>query len=135
MSHIRKQITNFDNLHYLKKVLSHFKIIFSKEFNKKAMKHPSLIITQENGHDIKFSWDNEYQKYILKFDKSYWKQSYSIEGFLDKISQRYASERIFNENQTENFQLIDYRINNNQHALRSEKLVLERYVTQSCFYD
>ncbi|HEY9665226.1 MAG TPA: DUF1257 domain-containing protein, partial [Coleofasciculaceae cyanobacterium] len=47
-----------------------------------------VVIEQQNDYDIGFSWNgNEYE---LVADLQYWQQSWSVDGFLNRVTQRYA---------------------------------------------
>lgn len=60
---------------------------------------------------------------------SFWKQSLSIESFIDTISQQYASEVIIGESKKIGFQPVKYQ----QNSDASNTLVLERWNSASLF--
>ena len=114
MSHLTNMKTRFQNLFYLEKTLNKLKIISKREKqivrNKGLISYnTNLILFQPNGHDIKFSWNN--QSYHLTFDTSFWKQPYSIPNFVAKISQEYAGQVIIGESEKEGFKVVNYKTN------------------------
>jgi len=120
MSHFTHIKTRFQNLFYLEKALNRLKIEY-KKVNSFQTSHPNLIITQSNGYDLEFSWNNG--EYELIADISFWQQTYPIETFMDQIAQQYAGEVIIGESQKIGFQPIKYQHNSDG----SNTLVLERW--------
>ena len=125
MSHFTNVETGFQDLKYLEKALNFLNIKYQKEKNNnssiKEIDNFNLIINQLNGHNIQFAWNG--QEYDLVFDMSYWEQPYSIESFIDMVSQQYACEAITNESQKIGFQPVEYQQNKDG----SNTLVLERW--------
>ena len=80
-----------------------------------------MVISQFNGYNIEFSWNN--QEYELIADLSFWKQSYPIQNFIDRIAQQYAGEVIIGESQKIGFQPVKYQ----QNSDGSNTLILERW--------
>lgn len=120
MSHFTHIKTRFQNLFYLEKALSRLNIDYNKTISSQSSKS-SLIITQSNGYDLEFLWnDNEYE---LVVDISFWQQTYPIETFMDQIAQQYAGEVIIGESKKIGFQPIKYQ----QNFDGSNTLVLERW--------
>lgn len=126
MSHFTNMKTRFQNLFYLERALNKLHIVHEKE-NKmfendmKKDNNTNLRIPQLNGHDIKFCWNQK--EYELVVDMSYWNQPYSVELFIDKITQQYAGEVIIAESKKIGFQPIKYQQNDNG----SNTLILERW--------
>jgi len=120
MSHFTNMKTSFQNLFYLKKALNKLNIKHTRK-EKKNENYSSIIITQSNGSNIEFNW-NGYE-YQLIVDISFWEQPYSIERFIDRIAQQYASEVIIGESEKIGFQPIKYEQNKDG----SNTLVLERW--------
>ena len=116
MSHFTNIETGFQDLRYLEKTLDFLNIKYQKEKN-----NFNLVINQLNGNNIQFNWNG--QEYDLVFDASYWEQPYSIENFIDMISQQYACEAITNESQKIGFQPVEYQQNKDG----SSTLILERW--------
>jgi predicted N-acyltransferase len=124
MSHFTNMKTSFQNLFYLKKALNKLNIKHTRK-EKKNENYSSIIITQSNGSNIEFNW-NGYE-YQLIVDISFWEQPYSIEMFIDRIAQQYASEVIIGESEKIGFQPIKYEQNKDG----SNTLVLERWNEKS----
>jgi Protein of unknown function (DUF1257) len=124
MSHFTHIKTRFQNLFYLEKALTKLNINHEKQrksINDSKSYSTSLVISQSNGYDIEFVWNG--QEYELVADMSFWKQSSSVETFIDTISQQYAGEVIIGESQKIGFQPIKYQ----QNSDGSNTLVLERW--------
>lgn len=120
MSHFTNMKTSFQNLFYLKKALNKLNIQHTRK-EKKNENYSSIIITQSNGSNIEFNWNGS--EYQLIVDISFWEQPYSIEKFIDRIAQQYASEVIIGESEKIGFQPIKYEQNKDG----SNTLVLERW--------
>ena len=125
MSHFTNVEIGFQDLKYLEKTLDFLNIEYQKEINNsssiKEKNNFNLVINQLNGNNIQFNWNG--QEYDLVFDASYWEQPYSIENFIDMISQQYACEAITNESQKIGFQPVEYQQNKDG----SSTLILERW--------
>lgn len=80
-----------------------------------------IVIEQENGYDIGFSRNNE--SYELVADLQYWQQPLSVEGFINRVTQRYAFHTVMKETSRQGFQLTEQR----QSADGSIQLVLQRW--------
>ena len=126
MSHFTHMKTRFQNLFYLEKALNRLNIVYQQE--KKTINNSdsrsyniNLVIPQSNNYNIEFSWNGK--EYELVADMSFWKQSYPVESFIDRISQQYAGEVIIGESQKIGFQPIKY----NQNSDGSNTLILERW--------
>ena len=124
MSHFTHIKTHFQNLFYLEKALNKLNIGYKQEkktLNESKSLNSNLVIPQQNGYDIKFCWSG--QEYELIVDISFWKQSYPIESFIDKIAQQYAGEVVIGESQKIGFQPVEYQ----QNSDGSNTLILERW--------
>lgn len=65
----------------------------------------NIVIQQNNNYDIGFSWNGfEYQ---LVADLQFWQQPWSVELFLDKITQRYAYHSIVESTEKQGFKAIE----------------------------
>jgi Protein of unknown function (DUF1257) len=121
MSHFTYMKTRFQNLFYLEKALNRLNIGNKQELVGSNVSHPNLVIPQLNGYDVKFCWNgNEYE---LVIDISFWEQTYTVESFIDNITQQYAGEVIIGESQKIGFQPVKYQ----QNSDGSNTLVLERW--------
>ena len=124
MSHFTHLKTRFQSLFYLEKALNKLNIAHQKNEIIGADSKSSqlnLRIPQSNGYDIEFSWNG--QEYELIVDMSFWEQPYTIESFIDKMSQQYASEVVIGEGQKTGFQPTKYQ----QNSDGSNTLILERW--------
>ena len=125
MSHFTHMKTRFQNLFYLEKALKKLNIDYTQRIQTEVeLRFVNLIISQLNGSDIKFCWNG--QEYELVIDISFWEQPYTIENFIDKVAQQYASEVIIGESQKIGFQPVRYQ----QNLDGSNTLVLERWSTR-----
>ena len=126
MSHFTHIKTRFQNLFYLEKALSKLNINYEKQkklIDGSKSYQTNVVIPQSNGYDVEFSWNE--QEYELIADLAFWKQSSSVDTFIDKISQEYAGQVIISESQKIGFQPVQYQQNNDG----SQTLVLERWNT------
>ena len=123
MSHFTSITTRFQNLFYLKTALQRLQIPYqtNKISSDFSSYNESIVVPQPNGYDISFSWNG--QEYELTVDMSFWGQPYSIENFLDKVAQEYASELIVGESKKLGFKPSLYQ----QNSDGSTRLVLERW--------
>lgn len=80
-----------------------------------------VAIEQENGYDIGFSWNG--QEYEMVSDMQFWQQNLSVDGFLKKITQRYAYHTVVQETAKQGFQLAEQQKNEDG----SIRLVLQRW--------
>jgi len=72
-------------------------------------RNAEITIEQDNGYDIGFSWNgNEYE---LIADLQYWKQNLSVDGFLRKVTQRYAYHTVVKETAQQGFQITQQQQN------------------------
>nr|YP_009296768.1 hypothetical protein Bangp_029 [Bangiopsis subsimplex]AOM66111.1 hypothetical protein Bangp_029 [Bangiopsis subsimplex]ARO90332.1 conserved hypothetical plastid protein [Bangiopsis subsimplex] len=99
--------TKIHDLEILKQALSdlhvNFKINSSLLKDFQGQTHVvDLVISQPNGTEIGFVWNGQYE---LIADLQFWNQPWSIEAFLDRLSQRYAYHLILKETQNQNFQI------------------------------
>lgn len=125
MSHFTYMKTRFQNLFYLKRALNKLNIIYEQKYLQNSTSTVNLVIPQSNGYDIEFSWNG--QEYNLVIDMSFWEQAYSVENFIDKITQQYAGEVIVGESKKIGFQPIKYQ----QNSDGSNTLILERWNTSN----
>lgn len=126
MSHFTNIKTTFQNLSYLENALNKLNIKTIRQeqsvyLNSNDSNNFNLVINQSNNCDIQFCWNG--QEYELKVDRSFWEQPYTVESFVDKISQQYAGEVIIGESQKIGFQPIKYRTNLDG----SNTIVLQRW--------
>lgn len=130
MSHFTNLKTSFKNLLYLENALNKLGISYKKEKkvtdeNSSKIHNINLVIPQSNNYDIMFNWSGE--EYELVLDASFWIQSYSVESFINKLSQHYANDIILTESQKIGFQPIKTR----QHVDGSNTITLQRWNSQN----
>ncbi len=80
-----------------------------------------VVIEQDNGYDVGFSRNQE--QYELVADLQYWQQPLSVEGFIKRITQRYAYHTVLQETERQGFQLAEQQ----QAQDGSIRLVLQRW--------
>lgn len=80
-----------------------------------------VVVEQDNGYDVGFRWNGN--SYELVADLQYWKQPLSVEGFLNRISQRYAYHTVLTQTTLQGFQLAEEQKNEDG----SIRLVLQRW--------
>ena len=110
MSHFSKIKTTLKDLPLLKKALTDLSISWDTEVKqikgyKNQTSFANLVISQNNNYDIGFSWNGfEYQ---LVADLQFWQQPWSVELFLDKVTQRYAYHSIITATDKQGFKTIE----------------------------
>ena len=110
MSHFSKIQTSLKDLDLLKRSLNDLSIQWEPELNRvrgyrDQTTFANLVIKQNNNYDIGFSWNGfEYQ---LVADIQFWQQPWSIELFLDRVSQRYAYNSILESTSNQGFQTVN----------------------------
>ncbi|NJK41597.1 MAG: DUF1257 domain-containing protein [Acaryochloridaceae cyanobacterium SU_2_1] len=62
-----------------------------------------VVIEQDNGYDIGFQWNS--QEYELVADMDFWQQAWSVERFLEQVTQRYAYHTVVNTSAEQGFQV------------------------------
>ena len=126
MSHFSKIQTSLKDLDLLKKSLSDLSIQWEPELNrvrgyKDQTTFANLVIRQDNNYDIGFSWNGfEYQ---LVADIQFWQQPWSIELFLDRVSQKYAYNSIVDSTSKQGFQTVNETVQEDG----SIKLTLQKW--------
>jgi Protein of unknown function (DUF1257) len=80
-----------------------------------------VVISQENGYDVGFSHNG--QEYELVTDLEFWQQNWSVDRFLNKITQRYAYHAVKESAAQQGFQVAEEH--NNQDG--SVRLVVQRW--------
>ena len=122
MSHFTHIKTRFQNLFYLEKALNKLDLTYKHQENLNSeFDKTSLVISQSNGYNIEFISNG--QEYELVSDLSFWQQPYTVESFIDKLSQKYAIEVVMGESQKLGFQATKYK----QNIDGSNTLILERW--------
>ncbi|AUC62274.1 protein of unknown function DUF1257 [Cyanobacterium sp. HL-69] len=80
-----------------------------------------LVIEQENNYDIGFSWNG--QHYELVADLQYWQQPWTVDGFLQRVTQNYALQTVLNESAQQGFAVTEQQKNEDG----SIRLVVQRW--------
>ncbi len=62
-----------------------------------------VVIPQDNGFDIGFRWTGE--EYELVADVEFWKQDFTVERFLSKVTQQYALNTVLSSTSEQGFQV------------------------------
>lgn len=126
MSHFSKIKTSLRDLALLQKSLDDLGVRWDENIKSlngyKSQKcFANLVIKQNNNYDIGFTWNGT--EYQLVADLQFWQQPWSVELFLDKITQRYAYNSILKATQTQGFQTVEELTQENG----SIKLTLQRW--------
>lgn len=82
-----------------------------------------VVIEQDNGYDLGFKRNDETGDYELVADMQYWKQALSVDGFLNKVTQRYAYHTVLDETSSQGFQVAEQTVAKDG----SIRLVLQRW--------
>jgi hypothetical protein len=103
MSHFTRIQTSIRDLATLQSVLTQLDVNWEKTtlpirgYQNQTV-NAELVIHQPNSTDIGFAFNGE--EYELVADTSFWQQPWSMELFLDKVNQIYASELLNKELKT-----------------------------------
>nr|ASO75882.1 Ycf35 [Storeatula sp. CCMP1868] len=126
MSHFSKIQTTLKDLNVLKQSLTDLSIQWDAQSQivrgyKEKTSFANLVIKQNNNYDIGFTWNGfEYQ---LVADLQFWQQPWSVESFLDKVSQRYAYNSIIQATGKQGFEAVE-EVNQENGTIR---LTLQRW--------
>ena len=80
-----------------------------------------VVVEQDNGYDVGFSWNGK--EYELVADLQYWQQPWSVDGFLNRVTQRYAFHTVMAETAKQGFQVAEQQHNQDG----SIRLVVQRW--------
>ncbi|GAC1457417.1 MAG: DUF1257 domain-containing protein [Chamaesiphon sp.] len=80
-----------------------------------------VVIEQDNGYGIGFSSNG--QEYELVADLQFWQQAWSVDRFLNKVTQRYAYHTVLSETSRQGFQIAEQEKNEDG----SIRLVVQRW--------
>lgn len=80
-----------------------------------------VVIEQENGYDVGFQWNGS--EYALVADMQFWQQPWTVESFLQKVTQRYAIATVMSESREQGFDLTEQKVQQDG----SVRLVLQRW--------
>jgi hypothetical protein len=126
MSHFSKIKTTIKDLNLLKKSLNDLSVAWDTNVQvikgyKDQNHFANLVIKQNNNYDIGFTWNG--MEYQLVADLQFWQQPWSVELFLDKVTQRYAYNSIVETTKAQGFEPIEEVVNDNG----SIKLIIQRW--------
>ena len=126
MSHFSKIKTSLKDLNLLQKSLDDLGVNWHTDINiikgyKDQNHFAKLVIIQTNNYDIGFTWNG--MEYQLVADLQFWQQPWSVELFLDKVTQRYAYNSIVKATQDQGFQTVEETAQENG----SIRLTLQRW--------
>lgn len=80
-----------------------------------------VVIEQNNNYDIGFAWNG--QNYELVADLQYWQQPWTVDGFLQRVTQGYALDTVLKESSKQGFSVTEQRQNEDG----SIRLVVQRW--------
>ena len=114
MSHFSQIKTQIRNLTSLQAALTDLGIDWKSEAKtvrgyRGQTRNAEVTIEQDNGYDVGFSWNGK--EYELVADMQYWQQSWSVEGFLRQVTQRYAYHTVVNETARQGFHIAEQKQN------------------------
>lgn len=125
MSHFSQVKTQIRTLEPLQKALTDLGLSWKPAASAKSDRGQTVtaevVIPQENGYDIGFKWNGK--EYELVADMHYWQQPWTVESFLNKVSQRYAVQTVMTESEQKGFALSEQK----QQEDGSIRLVLQRW--------
>ena len=126
MSHFSNIKTQIRNLSSLKTSLSELGIDWkegpaSVKGYQGQTRTAEVIINQDNNYDVGFSWNG--QEYELVADLQYWQQPWTVEGFLQRVTQGYAFHTVVSESAKQGFQVTEQQKNEDG----SIRLVVQRW--------
>ncbi|KAB8319667.1 DUF1257 domain-containing protein [Tolypothrix campylonemoides VB511288] len=114
MSHFSQIKTQIRNIDSLKEALTELGIEWKQgpcevRGYRGQTHNAEVTIEQENGYDIGFRWTGK--EYELVADLQYWQQDVSVEGFLRRVTQRYAYQTVVKESARAGFQIAEQQKN------------------------
>ncbi len=114
MSHFSQIKTQIRNLTSLQSALSDLGIDWKSgpsmvRCYRGQTRKAEVAIEQDNGYDVGFSWNGK--EYELVADLQYWQQPWSVEGFLSKVTQRYAYQTVMKETARQGFHITEQQQN------------------------
>lgn len=126
MSHFSNIKTQIRNLESLQSALSDLGVDWksgprSVRGYRGLTRDAEVVIEQNNDYDIGFSWNGK--EYELVADLQYWQQPLTVEGFLNRVTQRYAYHTVMSETSKQGFQVAEEQQNEDG----SIRLVVQRW--------
>ena len=128
MSHFSQIRTKIRNLSSLKSALTDLEVGWKPGPQKvrgyRNQTHEAEIaIEQENGYDIGFCKNSETNEYELVADLQFWQQPWSVDSFLNRVTQRYAYHTVMGETARQGFEVAEQQQNKDG----SIRFVLQRW--------
>jgi len=80
-----------------------------------------VVVEQNNGYDLGFAWNGK--EYELVADLQFWQQAWSVDRFINLVTQRYAFHTVVNETAKQGFQVTEQQKNQDG----SVRLVVQRW--------
>ena len=126
MSHFSNIKTKIRNLSFLKAALNDMGIDWKEGSEtirgyQGQTRDAQVVVEQNNNYDFGFSWNGS--EYELVADLQYWQQPLTVDGFLRKVTQRYAYHTIIEETTKQGFEVSEQQKNQDG----SIRLVLQRW--------
>lgn len=126
MSHFSNIKTQIRNLSSLKEALTDMEVDWKSgpvpvRGYQGQTRSAEVAIAQENDYDIGFSWNGK--EYELVADLQYWQQPLSVDGFLKRLTQRYAYRTVLSETAGQGFAVAEEAKNEDG----SIRLVVQRW--------
>lgn len=114
MSHFSQIKTQIRNLHFLKAALTDLGIDWKagpKEVRgyRGQTTSAEVVLEQDNGYDVGFAWNG--REYELVADLQFWQQAWSVDRFLNKVTQGYAFQTVMSESAKQGFQVAEQQKN------------------------
>ncbi len=111
MSHFTQIKTQIRHLEPLQQALTDLGIDWKAEGTVRGYQgtteRAEVVIPQSNGYDIGFRWNGK--EYALVADLQYWQQPWTVESFLQKVTQRYALQTVKSEALKQGFTLAEQK--------------------------
>jgi hypothetical protein len=80
-----------------------------------------VVVDQNNGYDLGFTWNGS--EYELVADLQFWQQAWSVDRFINMVTQRYAYHTVVGESAKQGFQVTEQEKNRDG----SIRLVVQRW--------
>ena len=126
MSHFSNIKTKIRNLSSLKAALNDMGIDWKDSSTpirgyRGQTRKAEVVVEQDNNYDFGFSWNGS--EYELVADLQYWQQPLTVDGFLRKVTQRYAYHTVIEETTKQGFEISEHQTDRDG----SIRLVLQRW--------
>nr|QUE30032.1 Ycf35 [Erythrocladia irregularis] len=127
MSHFSKITTTIRDIEMLKLALKDLGLVVNSSVQSLVgyqlqTHNAQIVINQTNNCDFGFSWNGS--EYELIVDAQYWCQPWSIDAFVDKLTQSYAYNSITKEGSNFGFEKVDQKLGNDG----AIKLTFQRWI-------